>query len=58
MSLLGLLILVCILIFIFGNPHVGPRVYPQYSYGYWPSGLSLVIIILLVLVLTGALRFR
>jgi hypothetical protein len=60
MSLVGLLVVVCLLIFIFGNPHVGGRVYPGYpaGWGYWPSGIGLIIGIILVLWLLGGIRLR
>lgn len=55
MNLLVVLLVVFVLIAIFGNPHVGGQVYPGYSWGYWPSGLGLIVVILLVLFLAGRL---
>jgi hypothetical protein len=51
MSLLGLLLGIFVLVMIFGNPHVGGRVYSGYSYGYWPSGLGFVVVIVLIALL-------
>jgi hypothetical protein len=51
MSLLGILIFVCVLVMIFGNPHIGPHVYQGYSYGYWPGGLGLLLVIFLLFLL-------
>jgi hypothetical protein len=53
MSLVGLLILVFILLAIFGNPIVGPRVYQGYSYGWAPGGVGLILVIVLVVLLLG-----
>lgn len=55
MNILVLLIIVFALVALFGNPWMGPRVYPGYSMGYWPGGLGIVIIIILVLYLSGRL---
>jgi hypothetical protein len=53
MSLLWLLIIVCVLFAVIGNPVVGTRVYPAYSFGYWPGGLGLIVAIVLVVLLLG-----
>jgi hypothetical protein len=53
MSLIGFIILIAVLVIVFGNPHVGTRVYPGYSYGYWPGGIGLIVVIVLVLLLLG-----
>lgn len=58
MSLIGFLILLCVLIVVFGNPHLGGRVYQNYDYGYWPSGLGLVIGLILLLWLLGDIHLR
>lgn len=58
MSLLGLLLVVCLIIFVLGNPIAGPRVYQGYNYGWWPGGLGLILAVLLVLYLFGGLRIR
>jgi hypothetical protein len=48
MSLVWVVILVFLVLALCGNPHVGGRVYEDWSFGYWPSGLSLLIVCLLV----------
>jgi hypothetical protein len=48
MSLIGLLIVIAVLIMIFGTPHTGGRIYSGYSYGYWPGGLGLVLLLVLL----------
>jgi hypothetical protein len=53
MSPLGLLLIVFLLLMIFGNPHVGPRVYPGYSYGYFPGIIGLIVVIVLLFMLFG-----
>jgi hypothetical protein len=52
--LMTILVVILVLILIGALPHWG---YAQsYSYGYWPSGMvGLVVIILLVLLLVGRL---
>lgn len=46
---MGLLVLILVLLFCFGGlPHWG-----YHQYGYYPSGLGVVLLILLVLVLFG-----
>jgi uncharacterized protein DUF3309 len=55
MNLLVVLLIVFVLIAILGNPHVGGQFYPGYSFGYWPSGIGLIVVILLVLFLMGRL---
>lgn len=53
---LSLILLVVLLLLVFsGLPNIG---YIPHSYGYYPSGLGgIVLIILLVLLLTGRLNF-
>lgn len=51
MNLLALLLLIFLLVVLFGNPHLGPRVYPAYSYGYWPGGLGLIVVVVLIVLL-------
>ena len=56
MSLGAILIILLVLFCLFGLPQVGTRVGVAHTYGYWPSGLGTVlIVVLLVLVLTGRL---
>src|ERR1700674_885488 len=56
MNILTLLLIIAVLVILFGNPHVGGRVYPGYAaggWGYWPSGLGLIILIVVLLMLFG-----
>ena len=58
MSIAGLILIVVLLVVILGNPFVGPRVYQNYNFGYWPSGLGMILAIILVLWLLGGIRLR
>jgi uncharacterized membrane protein len=51
MNLLTLLLVVFVLLMIFGNPLVGGRVWTGYNYGYWPGGLGLIVVIVLLVLL-------
>jgi Sec-independent protein translocase protein TatA len=53
MSLLTLLLIIAVLVILFGNPHVGPRVYTGYSYGYWPGGLGLILLLVVLFLIFG-----
>lgn len=57
MSVFAILLVVVLLVVLLGNPHLGPRVYQNYDYGYFPSGIGLVIAIVLVFLLLGG-HFR
>jgi hypothetical protein len=51
-NLLTVLLVVFVLIVLFGNPHVGGQLWgPAYSYGYWPSGIGLIVVIVLLVLL-------
>lgn len=53
MNLLWLLIVVLIVLAVMGVPSVGVF---HHSYGYWPSGLGgLIVLVLVILLLTGRL---
>jgi hypothetical protein len=53
MSLLWLIVIVLIVFAIIGAPGIGPW---HHGYGYWPSGLGgVLVIILILLLLTGRL---
>jgi hypothetical protein len=52
-NLLWLLIIIFLIVAVVGAPGVGPW---QHSYGWGPSGIvTLIVIVLLVLLLTGRL---
>jgi hypothetical protein len=53
MSLLWLIVFVFLLLILFGNPRLGPRVYPGYSYGYFPGIIGFIVVIILLFVLLG-----
>jgi hypothetical protein len=53
MSLLWLLVVVFVLIALVGNPHVGGGMISGYSYGYWPSGIGIIVVIVLLFLLLG-----
>ena len=53
MNLLWLLVILLVVFALVGAPGIGPW---QHSYGYMPSGLvTVIIIILVILLLTGRL---
>jgi hypothetical protein len=53
MNLLWLLVVVFIILALVGAPGIGPW---HHGYGYWPSGLgTIVVIVLVVLLLSGRL---
>jgi hypothetical protein len=51
MNLLWLLVAVFVILALVGNPHFGPSIYPAYSYGYWPGGISVIVVIILLVLL-------
>jgi hypothetical protein len=54
MNLLWLLVFIGALFIIFGNPRVGPRVYPGYNYGYFPGIFGFVVVIVILFLLFGS----
>jgi hypothetical protein len=56
MSMLSLLLVVFLVLVLFGNPHLGGHIFSGYNYGYWPSGIGLILfIVVLVILLRGGL---
>ena len=53
MNLLWLIVIVLVILALVGAPGIGPW---NHGYGYWPSGLGTIIVIVLVdLLLSGRL---
>jgi hypothetical protein len=49
MNLLWLLVVIILIFAVLGAPNVGP--WGNHSYGYFPSGIGLLIVIVLVILL-------
>jgi len=51
MNLLWILVVVLVVLALVGAPGIGTHLGMQHSYGYWPSGLGLVLLIVVLVLL-------